>query len=118
MNLLGASALTLLLALSGCSKQFQCHLSGTNCPASAAPAGGGGGGGGGGEESSESSGSGSSEEAPSSESSSSSESESAPAPGEKKDCLPSGVKTDNYHKCCSEAAKSQIEASEDIYTCA
>ncbi|HEV7558259.1 MAG TPA: hypothetical protein VGO00_22475 [Kofleriaceae bacterium] len=45
-------------------------------------------------------------------------SESQPAAPAAKDCLSSGTKTDNYHKCCNDAAKTQIEAAEGIFTCA
>ncbi len=60
------------------------------------------------------------EEAPAESSSSSSE-ESKPSEGRlepaHKDCLASGTKTNNYHLCCADAAKGQIEPVEGMFTC-
>ena len=97
-----ACMFAVMLAGIGCSKTFMCHLNGSQCPAGQAPA------------------SSSSEETPTSEPAAESEpakeQEAAPAPA-KSDCLATGTKTDNYHRCCCDCAKTQIEASENTFTC-
>jgi hypothetical protein len=96
------AVIVFVVAASGCSSSFQCRMSGVSCPAGTQQSGG----------------------APASDpepSTATSEQPpaaaaqpSSPAP---KDCLATGTKTDNYHKCCSETAKSQIEPDPNIFTC-
>ena len=107
-------ALLLCLAFAGCSKQFMCHLNGTSCPASNAPQTSGGG--------DPNEGAAASEESAPAESSSSStetstaEASSAPAP---RDCLPAGakVKESDYHRCCCDCYRTQVEPVPGMVTC-
>jgi len=94
-------ALAVMLASFGCSKTFMCHLNGTQCPAGQATSSSGG------EESTSE---------PAAESEPAKQEESAPAAA-KSDCLPTGTKTDNYHRCCCECAKTQIEPDPNTFTC-
>ena len=108
-------SIVMLLSLSfaaGCSKQFMCHLNGTSCPVSNAPQASSGGG--------EETASASEESAPA-ESSSSEKTSTAEesAPAAQRDCLPAGakVKESDYHRCCCDCYKTQIEPVPGMVTC-